>query len=117
MGNYVNVLVVINFEVVLMAIIVTLGVTALLGIGLAVASKFLKVEQDERIDGVVSLLPGYNCGACGRAGCQAFAEAIVAGEVPSISGCKVIKPDKKAELKNYLDNSPGPDGSTVKISL
>ena len=117
MGNYVNVLVVINFEVVLMAIIVTLGVTALLGIGLAVASKFLKVEQDERIDGVVSLLPGYNCGACGKAGCQAFAEAIVAGEVPSISGCKVIKPDKKAELKNYLDNTPGPDGSIVKINL
>ena len=116
MNNIVNTLA-INVNTIVTPVVIAVSIAVVLGLLLAVASKFLYVEQDERVDGVVSLLPGYNCGACGRAGCQAFAEAIVAGEVPSISGCKVIKPDKKAELKNYLDNTPGPDGSIVKISL
>lgn len=107
----------INATTVVMAVVICLVLAVLLGLLLAVASKFLKVEQDERIDKVTEMLPGYNCGACGRAGCAAFAEAIVSGEAPSISGCKVIKPDKKQELKNYLDNAVGPDGSVVKVNL
>lgn len=116
MNNVVNVLAV-NVNTIITAVVIAVIIAVVLGLLLAVASKFLQVKQDERVGGVVNLLPGYNCGACGKAGCQAFAEAIVAGEVPSISGCKVIKPDKKAELKNYLDNTPGPDGSTIKINL
>ena len=107
----------INTKVVITAVVVALALTVVLGALLAVASKFLQVEQDNRIEKVIELLPGYNCGACGKAGCAAFAEAIIAGEVPAISGCKVIKPDKKQALKDYLDNAPGPDGSIIKINL
>ena len=99
------------------AVIVCLVVAALLGLLLSVASKFLKDEQDERIDKVTELLPGYNCGACGKAGCAAFAEALVTGEAPAVSGCKVIKPDNKQAVKDYLDNTPGPDGSVVNVKL
>ena len=107
----------IEINVVITAVIVILAIAVVLGLLLAVASKFLKIEQDNRIEKVTELLPGYNCGACGKAGCAAFAEAIVDGEVPSISGCKVIKADKKQVLKDYLDNAPGPDGSIIKINL
>ena len=96
---------------------ILLAISAVLGLLLAVASKFLKVEQDERIDKVIELLPGYNCGACGKAGCAAFADALVNGEVKAVSGCKVIKPDKKQEIKDYLDNTPGADGSYAKVTL
>lgn len=106
-----------NIEVIITAIIVSLVLAVVLGALLAVASKFLVVEQDERIDKVAALLPGYNCGACGKAGCAAFAEALVSGEAKSISGCKVIKADKKQALKDYLDNAPGPDGTIVKVTL
>lgn len=41
-----------------------------------VATKF-KVEEDPLIDEVEKLLPGANCGGCGRAGCRAFAESVV----------------------------------------
>ena len=99
------------------AVIICLVVAALLGLLLSVASKFLKVEQDERIDQVASMLPGYNCGACGKAGCAAFAEALVTGEAPAVSGCKVIKPDNKQAIKDYLDVTPGPDGSTINVKL
>ena len=107
----------VEINVVITAVIIILAIAVVLGLLLAVASKFLKIEQDNRIEKVTELLPGYNCGACGKAGCAAFAEAIVAGEVPSISGCKVIKADKKQLLKDYLDNAPGPDGSIIKINL
>lgn len=50
---------------------------ALLGIGLAVASMKLSVKKDKRIAPIEESLPGINCGACGYAGCAAYAEAIV----------------------------------------
>ena len=107
----------INATTVVMAVVICLVLAVLLGLLLAVASKFLKVEQDERIDKVTEMLPGYNCGACGKAGCAAFAEALVSGEAPAVSGCKVIKPDKKQDIKDYLDSTPGPDGSIVNVKL
>lgn len=107
----------IDFTVVLTAVIIAVIIAAVLGLLLAVASKYLHVEQDERIDKVAEMLPGYNCGACGKAGCAAFAEALVTGEAPAVSGCKVIKPDNKQAVKDYLDSTPGPDGTTVNVKL
>ena len=116
MNNVITVLSV-NPMTIVTAVIVSLIIAVVLGLLLAVASKFLHVEQDERINKVAELLPGYNCGACGKAGCAAFAEALVTGEAPAVSGCKVIKPDKKQAVKDYLDNTPGPDGSIVNVKL
>ena len=39
------------------AIIVMLGLGALLGVGLGIADKFLKVEADPRVEKVSALLP------------------------------------------------------------
>ena len=71
---------------ILLAMAVSLGIAAILGFGLALADKFLKVEEDPRIEKVTSMLPGANCGGCGFAGCDAFAEAIVSGDAP-VNGC------------------------------
>ena len=49
----------------------------ILGLVLAYASKKFYVKVDPRIDEVLEALPGANCGACGFAGCAAYAEAIV----------------------------------------
>jgi len=69
-------------------IIFTIATLAILGLLLAivlyiVAQKF-KVEEDPRIDTVESLMPGANCGGCGKAGCRAFAEAAVKEGVGSL---------------------------------
>jgi Na+-translocating ferredoxin:NAD+ oxidoreductase RNF subunit RnfB len=51
---------------------------------LGLANRFLKVEEDPRIDAVEEMLPGSNCGACGEPGCRGLAEKIVSGiAVPS----------------------------------
>jgi Na+-translocating ferredoxin:NAD+ oxidoreductase RNF subunit RnfB len=66
-----------------------------LGIGLAYASKKLAVKKDERIAQVEEVLPGANCGACGYAGCAAYAEAVALSHeditLCSPGGAKVSK--------------------------
>ena len=57
------------------------GIGVILGIVLAIADKKLYVWEDPRIDQVEALLPLANCGACGCAGCHAFAEKAVKGEI------------------------------------
>ncbi|MEW6048779.1 MAG: RnfABCDGE type electron transport complex subunit B [Bacillota bacterium] len=67
---------------------VLLGSLGLLfGIGLVVAGRFLKVQEDPRLGQVVESLPGANCGACGFSGCSAFARALVGQRAP-MNGCR-----------------------------
>lgn len=63
--------------------ILTVSIISLAAIG-AIAAVILyfiaqrfKVEEDPRIDEVESVLPGANCGGCGKAGCRNFAESCV----------------------------------------
>ncbi len=66
-----------NFMEIVYSFISVAALGAVLGIGLAIASRLLAVKKDERIEKVENLLPGLNCGACGFAGCASYAEAIV----------------------------------------
>jgi len=99
-----------------MAAMLTLAILGgLLGLGLAFAAEYLKVEKDPRIDEVEALLPGVNCGACGYPGCAAFAEGIVEGEVEKLSNCKPGKDTHYNAIIAYLKDHPNPDGSLIKI--
>lgn len=60
---------------------------AFFGIGLAVASKYLHVKKDARLIELEEALPGYNCGACGFAGCASFAAAVFKGEIENLTLC------------------------------
>jgi len=79
-----------SMQIVLNSVLVLALLGVLFGIGLAVASRKLKVESDPRIDEVEALLPGANCGGCGYPGCRGLAEAIVAGGAPG-DACPVNK--------------------------
>ncbi|TFH04902.1 MAG: 4Fe-4S dicluster domain-containing protein [Spirochaetales bacterium] len=52
----------------------------LLGVGLAFASRALAVGKDQRLEELENVLPGLNCGACGYAGCPAYAAAVSTGD-------------------------------------
>ena len=75
-------------ENVIFAIVVLGALGALFGGLLAFASKIFYVEQDERIEKIVAVLPGANCGGCGYAGCSNCASEIVAGNA-KINACPV----------------------------
>ncbi|MDA3897601.1 MAG: RnfABCDGE type electron transport complex subunit B [Desulfobacteraceae bacterium] len=62
------------------AFLVMGGMGAIIGAGLAVASKVFYVYVDPTVEKIDDLLPGANCGGCGMPGCAANAEAIVAGK-------------------------------------
>jgi RnfABCDGE-type electron transport complex B subunit len=86
------------------AILGSLGL--LFGVLIAVATKKLWVYEDPRIDEVTGMLPGNNCGACGQAGCRAFAEALIAGAIAPAQ-CTVMDSDGTAEVASYLGVDAG----------
>lgn len=59
------------------SILVMFGLGLACSVVLAVASKFLSVEEDPRVEAVLEALPGANCGGCGFAGCESYAAAAV----------------------------------------
>lgn len=73
---------------ILIAAAIVGGVSLLIGVMLGLAGKAFAVEVNEQVEAVRAALPGSNCGGCGYAGCDALAEAIVAGEV-SPNACPV----------------------------
>lgn len=96
---------------------ITLAVMGLiLGLGLAFAADVFAVEEDERMKTVESLLPGYNCGACGYPGCAGFAEGIIEGEVEKLSMCKPGKDSNYDPILEYLKDHPNNDGTVVKVT-
>ena len=64
-------------------IIIVIG--AACGVLLTIAAKVMAVKTDERIPLVRECLPGANCGACGLAGCDGYAKALVEdGAAPNL---------------------------------
>jgi len=53
------------------------GIGAVFGIGLAFAAKKFAVQIDPRVEQILDILPHAHCGACGYAGCQQYAEAVI----------------------------------------
>ncbi|MBN1289360.1 MAG: RnfABCDGE type electron transport complex subunit B [Actinobacteria bacterium] len=77
------------------------GISLLFGVLLAVADMKFAVEIDPRIDDVLSVLVGSNCGACGFPGCQAAAEAVVEGKAAA-DVCLAGGPDIAREVGRIM---------------
>ena len=82
----------------------------ILGLALVTASKKFYVEVDDRVTKVRDCLRGSNCGACGFAGCDAVAEAIVKGEA-RVDACPGNSTENIAKIaailgKEAIDQEP-----------
>lgn len=110
-------------EKILYAIAVLGVLGAVFGGILAVASKVFAVKVDERLPKLTGALPGANCGGCGFAGCQAYAQAVLDGKaqiglcaaggaeaarkMSEVMGVESVKVEKKVAMvkcrgKNHL---------------
>jgi len=78
---------------------------------LAIADKKLRVEENPLISKVNEVLPGANCGACGKAGCFDFAMNVVEGNA-EINGCPVGGQDVVNDIAGILGVEAG---AAVKI--
>lgn len=92
------------------AIIIATAVVAVLGllIGLALvaAGKKFHVDVDPRETEVREALPGNNCGACGYAGCDAVAAAIVEGTAP-VNACPICSQANRDKIGEIMGVSAG----------
>ncbi len=82
-------------------ILVMGAVGAVVGIGLALASKIFYVYVDPKVEAVEEALPGANCGGCGYPGCSANAVAIVEGK-SAASSCVAGGPEIAEEIAGIL---------------
>lgn len=73
---------------------------------LAIADKKLKVQEDPKVEKVLDLLPGVNCGACGCLSCHDFAEKIV-NEGADPSGCKVVPEEARNQICEFMGHEGG----------
>jgi len=88
------------------------AIGTLLAAILAFANKKFYVYEDPRIDEVETMLPGANCGACGCAGCRAFAEKTVKGEI-SPGKCTVSTPQGIVVIASFLGVGAGTEEKRV----
>lgn len=86
---------------ILSATVVVGTIGLFIGITLVAAGKKFYVETDPREAAVREQLPGNNCGACGYAGCDAVAAAIVKGEA-EVNACPVCSADASAAISTVM---------------
>lgn len=65
---------------ILIAVIPVVVIGIICAAVLVIASKIMAVKEDERFPVVRECLPGANCGACGYAGCDGYAKALIEKE-------------------------------------
>ncbi len=85
--------------------ILTLGALGLLfGLGLAMASRKFHVEVDQKLEKINNLLPGANCGSCGKPGCFGFAESLLTKD-GDLDKCRVCGEENKEVIAKLLGKS------------
>ena len=116
-------------EAIMMPVAV-LGITGvLMGLFLAYASKKFEVEVDPKVEAILAILPGVNCGACGYPGCSGYASGValegakmtlcapggpkVAEKIGDIMGVAVEMPvKKKPAAKKPVEKKEAPKAQT-----
>ena len=116
-------------EAIIMPVVV-LGITGvLMGLFLAFASKKFEVEVDPKVEAILAVLPGANCGACGFPGCAGYAAGValegakmtlcapggpkVAAKIGDIMGVAVEMPvKKKPAAKKPVEKKEAPKAQT-----
>ena len=69
-------------EEILIPVLILLGAGLLVGLLLTICAKAFAVKTDPTVERLRETLPGINCGACGFAGCDEYAEKAVKDGVP-----------------------------------
>ena len=105
----------VNPMTILYSVLVLFVLALILGVALAVCGKKFAVKEDERISQVREHLSGANCGACGYAGCDAFAKALVE-EGADINSCSATAVEHKEEIAKILGTSVSGEETIVVVA-
>ena len=98
------------------AVIVLCGAGTVLGLIIGVVVKLFGAEVDPRMEETEELLPGANCGACGYAGCAAFAEALVQNKA-NPADCPSNSEESVARICSLLGITAGEREAKVAVVM
>lgn len=91
---------------ILLPVLIFIGLGLLMGALLALASKLFAVKKDEKAEAIKECLPGANCGGCGYSGCDAYAAAVSAGDVP-VNKCSVGGAEAASKIAQIMGVDAG----------
>lgn len=72
---------------ILIAVLILAGIGVVAAVLLVLADRFMSVPEDETFTKIRACLPGANCGGCGYAGCDGYADALAKGKETEINKC------------------------------
>lgn len=84
------------------------------GLILAFAAKVFAVKIDPRVEQILSVLPGANCGACSKAGCAGYADAIV-HDGAEVNLCAPGGPEAAAAIARIMGKEAGSMDKKVAV--
>jgi electron transport complex protein RnfB len=88
---------------------------ACFGIMLAYAAKRFAVKVDPKIEAVRAALPGANCGACGYAGCDGYAEAVVLEPKVAVNKCAPGKAPVAEQVAAITGKAAAEAGELISV--
>ena len=100
---------------VLWSALVLLALAAVFGVLLAVMGKKFAVKKDEKEKEIRRHLSGANCGACGYAGCDAFAKALAEGKA-DVNACSATAASEKKIIGGILGGAVGAGETKIVVA-
>jgi RnfABCDGE-type electron transport complex B subunit len=85
----------------LTAVIILGGLGLMFAFVLGIANKIFFLRQDPVKIKIIDMLPGANCGACGFAGCDSYADAVVNQDI-SLDKCTVSTQEAVKKIGQIL---------------
>lgn len=88
-------------------VLIVAGVGLLIGFGLSLASTFMAVPTDPRMEELTEAMAGVNCGACGYPSCETYAEALAQGSENNTTLCSPGGQETAAAVASILGTEAG----------
>ncbi len=93
--------------IIIKSVLFLAGLGCLCGIVLSIASVVFQVYEDPRVEAVLDVLPGANCGGCGFAGCSSYAAAVVNDPNVGAGACVAGGADTSEKVGELTGKSAG----------
>lgn len=85
----------------LLPVIIMLVLALIIGLGLSYMDLKLSIARDPKVDEILKMLSGANCGGCGYPGCEAYAQALSEGKA-DLASCNPTTKANKNKIAKML---------------
>ncbi|HOK81903.1 MAG TPA: RnfABCDGE type electron transport complex subunit B [Clostridia bacterium] len=86
---------------ILLPVVILTSLATVFAVVIVFVNKKLAVQDDPKVEEILSLLPSANCGVCGKAGCADLARSLVEGKA-KIEDCPSCSAQSKAKIAKIL---------------